>query len=274
MVIIIHIKIYESTLRNLKKLAMRFKVRYTVVIRAAIRYFLENAPYKFVFRKPKMYDKTRSVSLVITPELDRRITEYAILQHTTKTRIITQAIYDFLKLDYTKQYGAMLSETIEEFREKRQKEEKREESGKERLKELEQLPPDKLIQVSFRCETKLHHLLDIEAIKEKQSISYVVRRAVVELLQKYENNIEEVKKLVEKESEFSGSVLVPAKMPVEYVARLIKLANAIQTTKTALMRIAIVEYLTQKGVLDEPKGLKGETIKSSSENNDNITPNQ
>ena len=240
--------IYRSAALELEKLAIRFKVNRYVVGRAAVRYFLENAPKKFVPNEPKMDDKKTFLTVVLTSGLYLRVAEYAALQHTSRISVVRQALYDFLKLAKPKQYDTILSQAAEEARHK-------EESSKERLKWLEQLQPNTIIPIPFKYSTKLHKILYNETIKEKQPLSYIVRRAVAEFLQKYDS--EEIRKLVEKDGNLIGKVQTTVKMPAEYVLKLTKLAEEVQTSRSELIRVAIVEYLKSKGVLDEPKSLKG-----------------
>ncbi|MCW1302682.1 MAG: hypothetical protein QXX36_03580, partial [Candidatus Rehaiarchaeum fermentans] len=221
-------------------LAIRFKVNHYVVGRAAVRYFLENAPKKFVPKEPKMDDKKTFLTVVLTSELYRRLAEYAALQHTSRTRVITQALYNFLKIDKEKQHDAILTQAAEEKKQK-------EESSKERLKWLEQLQPNTIIPITFKYSTKLHQILYNETIKEKQPLAYIVRRAVAEFLQKYDS--EEIKELVKKEDKFIGKAQTCVKMPAEYVLKLTKLADEVQASRSAVVRVAIVEYLKSKGLI-------------------------
>ncbi|MEM4057066.1 MAG: ribbon-helix-helix protein, CopG family, partial [Thermoplasmatales archaeon] len=209
-----------------------------VVGRAAVRYFLENAPKKFVPKEPKMDDKKTFLTVVLTSGLYQRLAEYAALQHTSRISVVRQALYDFLKLAKSKQYDAILTQAAEEKKQK-------EESSKERLKWLEQLQPNMVIPISFKYDTKLHKILYNETIKEKQSLAYIVKRAVAEFLQKYDS--EEIRKLIEKDGNLIGKAQTCVKMPAEYVLKLTKLAEEVQASRSALIRIAIAEYLKSRG---------------------------
>ncbi|MEM0172788.1 MAG: ribbon-helix-helix protein, CopG family [Thermoproteota archaeon] len=232
----------------MEKLAIRFKVNRYVVGRAAIRYFLENAPDKFVPKEPKMDDKKRFLTLVLTPELLERVDEYVNLQNTTKSQVVRQALYNFLKLGKAKQYDTVLTQAAEEARQK-------EKARKEKLKQLKQLPPNARVCVTFKCDSELYQMLSNEAINERQTLAYIVKRAIAEFLQKYD--VEKSKELVEKEDKFIGGVITSVKMPAEYLVKLEKIAIDIGTPRAALIRVAIVEYLKSKGMIirREEKGI-------------------
>ncbi|MEM0257210.1 MAG: hypothetical protein QXV58_14895 [Saccharolobus sp.] len=228
--------IFRSVVLELEKLAKRFRVKYHVVARAAIRYFLENAPDKFVSKEPKMRDEKIIVTVVVTPELLERVNKYANLHNTTKSQVVKQALYNFLKIDKQKQHDAIVTQVAEEAKQKKKE---------KKPIQLEKLPPNARVPITFKCDSQLYQMLSNEAINERQTLAYVVTTAVTEFLQKYD--VEKIKELVKKEDKFIGGVLTTVKMPVEYALKLTKLANEVQAYRSALIRVAIVEYLKSRG---------------------------
>ncbi|MEO0230740.1 MAG: hypothetical protein ABIL77_04200, partial [candidate division WOR-3 bacterium] len=229
--------------------ASRLNVKRTLLMKAAIQAFIENPPETI---KPLPtpiggFGRKESTQIFLTLPKDtlEKIRSYAAAKGLSIRNVAEKAVADFLNLP-DEQKLIYINKEIKRLIEKR-KGKLDKESTLQLLEPEASKDPSRLVPTSFKCVDDLRKLLAKEAHERGTTASELVRRATEEFLRKHGDNPEEIKKLYEAAkglyySEVEDKICT-LKMPAYMAVQLAKIADKVNVSKSALIRLAIVKYL-------------------------------
>ena len=246
-----------SLLNKVNEEAARLNVKRTLLMKAAIQAFIENPP-ETIQPFPNAIGgfgrkETAKVCLALPKDIVEKIYSYAMSKGLPARKVAEKTIADFLNLT-DKQKLIYINNEIKRVIENRKRKLDKEHSL-QLLENIASKEPDRLVPISFKCIDDLRKLLAKDARERGITVSELVRRAIDDLLQKYGNNFEKIKKLYEaakhlyyiEVSAKDCSLKVPAYM----LLQLTKIADKVKLPRTILIRLAIVRYLNLVDVHQE-----------------------
>ncbi|MEM3860691.1 MAG: ribbon-helix-helix protein, CopG family, partial [Candidatus Micrarchaeaceae archaeon] len=229
--------------------ASRLNVKRTLLMKAAIQAFIENPPETIQplptpiggFRQKE----TTQILLTLPKDTLEKIRSYAAAKGLSVRKVAEKAIADFLNLS-DEQKLIYINKEMERLAENRKGKPDKEYTW-QLLESIASKEPYRLVETSFNCVDDLHKLLEKEARERGTIASELVRRAIEEFLRKYGDNSEEITKLYEvaKDLHYSkaGDKVCALRVPAYMTVQLAKIADKVNVSKSALIRLAIVKYL-------------------------------
>ncbi|MEM0172798.1 MAG: hypothetical protein QXE05_09685 [Nitrososphaeria archaeon] len=245
----LHFIMRNSLLKKVNEEATRLNVKRTLLMKAAIRAFIENPP-ETIQPLPNAIGgfgrkETTQIFLTLPEDTLEKIYSYATAKGLSVRKVAEKAVADFLNLS-DEQKLIYINKEMERLIEKR-KGKLDKESTLQLLEPEASKDPSLLVPISFKCIDDLRKLLAKEAHERGTTASELVRRAVEEFLRKHGDNPEEIKKLHEATKDLYYSEvedkICTLKMPAYMAVQLAKIANKMNVSKSALIRLAIVKYL-------------------------------
>ncbi|MEM3830160.1 MAG: ribbon-helix-helix protein, CopG family [Conexivisphaerales archaeon] len=245
----LHFTMRISLLNKVNEEASRLNVKRTLLMKAAIQAFIENPPETIQplptpiggFRQKE----TTQILLTLPKDTLEKIRSYAAAKGLSARKVAEKAVADFLNLS-DEQKLIYINKEMERLAENRKGKPDKEYTW-QLLESIASKEPYRLVETSFNCVDDLHKLLEKEARERGTIASELVRRAIEEFLRKYGDNSEEITKLYEvaKDLHYSkaGDKVCALKVPAYMTVQLAKIANKVNVSKSALIRLAIVKYL-------------------------------
>ncbi|MEM0172695.1 MAG: ribbon-helix-helix protein, CopG family [Thermoproteota archaeon] len=245
----LHFTMRISLLNKVNEEASRLNVKRTLLMKAAIQAFIENPPETIQplptpiggFRQKE----TTQILLTLPKDTLEKIRSYAAAKGLSVRKVAEKAIADFLNLS-DEQKLIYINKEMERLAENRKGKPDKEYTW-QLLESIASKEPYRLVETSFNCVDDLHKLLEKEARERGTIASELVRRAIEEFLRKYGDNSEEITKLYEvaKDLHYSkaGDKVCALRVPAYMTVQLAKIADKVNVSKSALIRLAIVKYL-------------------------------
>ncbi|MEO0230741.1 MAG: hypothetical protein ABIL77_04205 [candidate division WOR-3 bacterium] len=246
-----------SLLNKVNEEAARLNVKRPLLLRAAIQTFAENPPQTI---KPfpnaiggSGRKEITKVCLALQKDTLEKIRSYAAAKGLPARKVAERTVADFLNLS-DEQKLIYIKKEVTKITEKRKRKRDKEHSL-QLLENIASKEPYRLVPISFKCIDDLRKLLAKDARERGITASELVRRAVDDLLQKYGNNFEKIKKLYEA-AKHLYYIEVSAKdcslkMPAYMLLQLTKIADKVNVSRAMLIRLAIVRYLNLVDVHQE-----------------------
>ncbi|MEM0257281.1 MAG: hypothetical protein QXV58_15260 [Saccharolobus sp.] len=238
----------NSLLKKVNEEATRLNVKRTLLMKAAIRAFIENPP-ETIKPLPNVIGgfgrkETTKVFLTLQKDTLEKIRSYAVVKGLPARKVAEKAIADFLNLP-DRQKLIYINKEMERVKENRKRADK--EYTLQLLESIASKEPYRLVITSFKCSSKFYEILIKETHTRRITTSEFVRRAIEEFLKKYGDNLEEIKKLYKAVKDLYyikvGGNTCTLKMPAYMAVQLAKIANKMNVPKAILIRLAIVKYL-------------------------------
>ncbi|MEM3830159.1 MAG: hypothetical protein QXP36_13240 [Conexivisphaerales archaeon] len=238
----------NSLLNKVNEEATRLNVKRTLLMKAAIRAFIENPP-ETIKPLPNVIGgfgrkATTKVFLTLQKDTLEKIRSYAMSKGLPARKVAEKAIADFLNLP-DRQKLIYINKEMERVTENRKRADK--EYTLQLLESIASKEPYRLVITSFKCSSKFYEILIKETHTRRITTSEFVRRAIEEFLKKYGDNLEEIKKLYKAVKDLYyikvGGNTCTLKMPAYMAVQLAKIADKINVYKSTLIRLAVLKYL-------------------------------
>ena len=239
----------NSLLNKVNEEAARLNVKRTLLMKAAIQAFIENPP-ETIQPLPTPIGgfgrkETTQILLTLPKDTLEKIRSYAAARGLSVRKVAEKAVADFLNLS-DEQKLIYINKEMERLAENRKGKPDKEYTW-QLLESIASKEPYRLVETSFNCVDDLHKLLVKEARERGTIASELVRRAIEEFLRKYGDNSEEITKLYEVAEDLhyskAGDKVCALKVPAYMTVQLAKIADKVNVSKSALIRLAIVKYL-------------------------------